>query len=50
MLRCTSTLLLACALSLPLVAQAQRTFTAKALRGEVVFGTPPEITLNGKPP
>jgi hypothetical protein len=49
MLRCASTLLLACALSLPLAAQAQRTFTAKALRGEVVFGTPPEITLNVKP-
>lgn len=49
MLRCASALLLACALSLPAAVQAQRTFTAKALRGEVMFGTPPEITLNGKP-
>jgi hypothetical protein len=49
MFRCASALTLACALALPLAAQAQRTFTAKALRGEVVFGTPPEITLNGKP-
>ena len=49
MFRCASVLTLACVLALPLAAQAQRTFTAKALRGEVVFGTPPEITLNGKP-
>jgi hypothetical protein len=49
MLRCASTLLFACALALPLAAQAQRTFTDKALRGEVAFGTPPQITLNGKP-
>ena len=49
MLRCASALLLACALALPATVQAQRTFTAKALRGEVMFGTPPEITLNGKP-
>jgi hypothetical protein len=40
---------LAFALSLPLAAQAQRTFTAKALRGELAFGTPPEVRLNGKP-
>ena len=49
MLRCASTLLLACALALPAAAQMQRNFNAKALRGTVVFGTPPEITLNGKP-
>ena len=49
MLRCAFALTFALALTLPLSAQAQRTFTAKALRGEVVFGTPPEITLNGKP-
>lgn len=49
MLRCASTFVLACALALPAAAQLQRNFTAKALRGEVVFGTPPEITLNGKP-
>jgi hypothetical protein len=49
MLRCAFTFVLACALALPAAAQLQRNFTAKALRGEVVFGTPPEITLNGKP-
>jgi hypothetical protein len=49
MLRCVSTLLIACTLALPAAAQMQRNFTAKALRGTVVFGTPPEVTLNGKP-
>jgi hypothetical protein len=49
MLRCASSLVLACALALPAAAQVQRNFTAKALRGEVVFGTPPEVRLNGKP-
>ena len=34
---------------LPAAAQVQRNFSAKALRGEVVFGTPPEVMLNGKP-
>ena len=33
----------------PAAAQVQRNFTAKALRGEIVFGTPPEVKLNGKP-
>lgn len=33
--------------SLP--ALAQRTFTNQALRGELVVGAPPEVTLNGKP-
>ena len=49
MLRCASSLLLACALALPAAAQVQRNFSAKALRGEIVFGTPPEVKLNGKP-
>jgi hypothetical protein len=49
MLRCASALLLATALALPAAAQVQRNFTNKALRGELVFGTPPEVTLNGKP-
>jgi hypothetical protein len=49
MLRCASTFIVACALALPAAAQLQRNFTDKALRGEVVFGAPPEITLNGKP-
>jgi hypothetical protein len=51
MLRCASTLALALALALalPAAAQVQRNFTHKALRGELAFGTPPEVTLNGKP-
>jgi hypothetical protein len=49
MLRCASTFILACALALPAAAQLQRNFTDKALRGEVIFGTPPQVTLNGKP-
>ncbi|MBN8490745.1 MAG: hypothetical protein J0M00_04865 [Burkholderiales bacterium] len=49
MLRCASTLALALALALPAAAQVQRNFTNKALRGTIVFGTPPEVTLNGKP-
>ncbi|MGL6112558.1 MAG: hypothetical protein ACRC2B_20885 [Rubrivivax sp.] len=49
MLRCAPSFVIAFALALPAAAQAQRTFNANALRGELVFGTPPEITLNGKP-
>jgi hypothetical protein len=49
MIRCASTLALALALALPAAAQVQRNFTNKALRGNIVFGTPPEVTLNGKP-
>jgi hypothetical protein len=49
MLRCASSLFIACALAFPATAQVQRNFSAKALRGEVVFGTPPQVTLNGKP-
>ena len=49
MLRCVPAVLVACVLAVPAAAHAQRTFTAKALRGEVEFGTPPEVTLNGKP-
>ena len=49
MLRCASSLFIACVLALPATAQVQRNFSAKALRGEVVFGTPPQVTLNGKP-
>jgi len=48
MLRCASSLALMLALALPATAQV-RNFTAQALRGSVVFGTPPEVTLNGKP-
>lgn len=32
-----------------LPAQAQRNFTEKALRGELVVGQPPDALLNGKP-
>ncbi len=49
MLRCASTFVLACALALPAAAQMQRNFMSKTLRGSVVFGAPPQITLNGKP-
>ncbi len=49
MLRCAFALLLATFLALPAAAQVQRNFTNKALRGELVFGTPPLVTLNGKP-
>lgn len=49
MLRCASLLALALTLALPAAAQVQRNFTRQALRGEVVFGTPPQVTLNGKP-
>lgn len=49
MLRCVCSLMLAAALALPAAAQAPRNFSSKALRGELVFGTPPQVTLNGKP-
>ena len=49
MLRCASIFTLALVLALPAAAQVQRNFSNKALRGTVVFGTPPEVTLNGKP-
>jgi len=35
--------------ALPAAAQVQRTFPQNALRGALVVGEPPEITLNGKP-
>jgi hypothetical protein len=37
------------AASLPAMAQVQRNFPADALRGTLVVGDPPEITLNGQP-
>jgi hypothetical protein len=42
---------LATALLMPLAVQAQahRHFPANALRGELLFGTPPEAVLNGQP-
>jgi hypothetical protein len=35
--------------ALPAAAQVQRTFPQNALRGALVVGEPPEITLNGRP-
>ena len=32
----------------PVAAQVQRTFPQNALRGALVIGDPPEVTLNGK--
>jgi hypothetical protein len=49
MLRCASAFLVAIVMALPAAAQVQRNFSAKALRGEVAFVHPPEVTLNGKP-
>jgi len=37
------------ALASPVAAQMQRNFPATALRGEVQFGSPPEVLLNGRP-
>ena len=34
---------------LPAIAQVQRNFPADALRGALVVGDPPEITLNNRP-
>ena len=49
MYRCALAGLLAATLMAPAAAQMQRNFPATALRGAVVIGEPPEITLNGKP-
>ncbi len=40
--------LLAIVLSAPSVAQVQRQFPSTALRGQVVFGQPPHVALNGE--
>ena len=42
-------LLTGCAFAAPVAAQVQRTFPPTALRGAIVVGDPPEITLNAKP-
>ena len=48
-----TTSLLGCVLAglfaAPAAAQVQRMFPQTALRGQIVFGDPPEITLNGRP-
>ncbi len=40
---------LAIALATPSIAQVQRQFPQTALRGQVVFGQPPHVALNGEP-
>jgi hypothetical protein len=46
MYRCLFAAATVLAISLPAAAQLQRNFPQNALRGEIVFGNPPEITLN----
>jgi hypothetical protein len=49
MLRCVFVAAAALATALPAAAQTvQRNFPQNALRGEITFGTPPEILLNGQ--
>ncbi len=47
MLRLAIALTAAACLVAPAAAQVQRTFPQNALRGAIVFGQAPEITLNG---
>ena len=49
MYRCfaLSDVVLALFLSMPIWAQAQRNFPPNALRGELVVGTPPQVSVNG---
>jgi hypothetical protein len=49
MLRRALALAAALLLALPAAAQVQRNFPRNALRGAIVFGAAPEITLNGNP-
>jgi len=50
MTRCAAVLLLALACIGSTFAQAvQRNFPATALRGEITFGQPPEVLVNGSP-
>ncbi|MGZ5130922.1 MAG: hypothetical protein ACXWCU_01090 [Caldimonas sp.] len=49
MLRRSLAFAAACLLALPVAAQVQRNFPQNALRGAVVFGEAPEISLNGRP-
>jgi hypothetical protein len=51
MFRCAATFIVAAALAAPAAAQflVQRNFPQNALRGEIVFGIAPDITLNKKP-
>ena len=49
--RCLSMALAAAALAVPVLscAQVARTMPMDSLRGEVTFGQPPEVLLNGQP-
>lgn len=51
MIRCVVTLVVLLTVGSSVWAQniVQRNFPANALRGEIVFGQPPEVMLNGKP-
>ena len=49
MLRCVLAFAAAFLLASTAAAQAQRNFPQNALRGAIVFGTAPEIALNGQP-
>ncbi len=50
MIRCATTLIVAALVASSAMAQpVQRPFPATALRGEIAFGQPPEIVLNGQP-
>ncbi len=50
MIRCATTLIVAALVASSAMAQpVQRPFPASALRGEIAFGQPPEIVLNGQP-
>ena len=48
MLRCALAFAAAFLLASPAAAQVQRNFPQTALRGAIVFGTAPEIALNGQ--
>jgi len=48
MLRCALAFAAAFLLASPAAAQVQRNFPQNALRGAIVFGTAPEIALNGQ--
>jgi hypothetical protein len=51
MYRCALTALIAACITAPAMAQVpmQRNFPQNALRGDIIFLSPPEITLNGQP-
>jgi len=48
MFRCVLALVAALVVASPATAQSQRAFPQNALRGAIVFGTAPEIAMNGR--